>query len=386
MGSVFGNVLSGIVAEYAEWRWVFGITAIIAAIISIAGFFVIPVSPPTSLSLLPSRPIHQRASTAAAKLPLVDWIGGFLITIGLLALLFALTEGNVVGWCNSWIPILIVVSVLIIAIFVAWQWYLERRIDSTDITRVMQRPPLMKVSIFRNLRFSAAMVIMTLFFASFNNYLVYATYYYQDFHGYSPLQTMLRFLPTGVGGIFVSFAVAFLLGRVPTTILLACGNLCMSVACLLFAVPISPETSYFAFGMWSMLLPVVGSDITWPCMTLFTSQALPPDDQATGGALINAVGQIGRAIGLAIATAVQTAATASAKGIPVEDVSAVQKGDHASLLGLRAANWLNFGFAFTSLLFVIFAFRSMEVLGKDPRPTSDSDGEEGTVKLGMNEA
>lgn len=28
----------------------------------------------------------------------VDWIGGLLVTVGLLALLLVLTEGSIVGW------------------------------------------------------------------------------------------------------------------------------------------------------------------------------------------------------------------------------------------------------------------------------------------------
>jgi hypothetical protein len=99
---------------------------------------------------------------------MVDWIGGTLVTIGILALLFALTEGNVVGWSTPWIPTLIVISILIIAAFVIWQWWQERG---------GKRRPLMKVSIFKNVRFSAANIIMGLFFASFNNFLITATYW-----------------------------------------------------------------------------------------------------------------------------------------------------------------------------------------------------------------
>ncbi len=379
LGSVFGNILSGIVSEYADWKWIFGITAILAAIISVAGFYLIP-APASSKSSTsaPNRTLRQCASEVAAKLPLIDWIGGFLITVGLITLLLALTEGNAVGWSTPWIPALIVVSVLIIGIFVVWQWHLERQMIAAQDSGVWKRPPLMKVSIFRNLRFSAAMVIMCVFFASFNNFLIYATYYYQDFQGHSPLQTTLRFLPTGIGGIMVSFAVAFLLSRVPTTFLLICGTLSVSVSCLLFAAPIPPTTSYFAFGLWAMTLAVIGADTTWPCMTLFTSQALPAEDQATGGALINAVSQIGRAIGLAIATAVQTAVTASENGVKVEDVGPIKAWDPASLSGLRAANWLSFGFGIASLILVILAFRSMDVIGRSAPPVSRG-GEEGMM-------
>lgn len=300
----------------------------------------------------------------------VDWIGATLITVGLIALMFALTEGNVVGWSTPWIPVLIVVSVIIIGVFAVWQNYLETK---------TQRPPLVKVSMFKNLRFSAVMIIMALFFASFNNYLIYATYFFQDYQGHSPLQTMLRFIPTGVGGAVVAFIVAQLLGRVPTLFLLVAGHVSVSISSLLFAVPIPPSTSYFAWAMIAMILSVVGADTTWPSLTLFTSAALPPEDQAIGGALINAVGQFGRAIGLAICTALQTAVMAHERGLGVENAGGMEAHEGATLKGIRAASYLNFGFSMTALAVVLVAFRNLEIVGKAKPPVERSGGEEGIV-------
>ncbi|KAM0258372.1 hypothetical protein ACHAQJ_003847 [Trichoderma viride] len=368
LGSVFGNILSGFIAQYSNWKWVFGALAIMGGIISVCGILFIPPTPPPAPSSMSKKGPGS-----------IDWVGATLITVGLLALLFALTEGNVVGWSTPWIPVLIVVSILIIAAFAVWQWYLERRltaakaqiesglvvgINSIGERPLLPTPPLIKVSIFRNLQFSAVMVIMGLFFAAFNNYLIYATYYFQEFQGRSPLQTMLRFLPTGIGGATVAIIVSQLLGRVPTVFLLISGNLSITIACLLYAVPIPPTTSYFAWGLPAMLLSVIGADTTWPCLTLFTSRSLPREDQAIGGALINSVGQIGRSIGLAIATAIQTAVMADARGVSVKNVGSIKAWDPQSLKGLRAASWMNFALGLASLVLVLMAFRTLEIVGK----------------------
>ena len=82
-------------------------------------------------------------------------------------LLFALTEGNVVGWATPWIPVLIVISVLLLGAFIWWQRYLEK---------TGRRQPLMKVSIFGSLKVSAAFFTMAMFFSSFNNFMIFATY------------------------------------------------------------------------------------------------------------------------------------------------------------------------------------------------------------------
>ncbi|KAH7022931.1 major facilitator superfamily domain-containing protein [Ilyonectria destructans] len=355
LGSVCGNLVSGLIAEWASWKWIFGALAIMAGIISVAGIMFIPIPP-----MPPAAHGSLRSKTAA-----VDWIGATMITVGLLALMFALTEGNVVGWTTPWVPVLIVVSILIIVAFGFWQHYLETKTT---------RPPLVKMSVFHNWRFSAVMVIMGLFFGSFNNFLIYATYYFQDYQGLSPLQTMLRFIPTGIGGFIIAFIVANLLDRIPTFFILAIGHTCVCIATLLYAVPIPPTTSYFAWGLPAMILSVIGADTAWPCLTLFTSRALPQEDQAVGGALINATGMFGRAIALAIATAVQSSTMASAREVDIQNVGPVEAWDGPSLKGLRAASWANFVIAVLALALVVVTFRSMEIIGKKPDRPDRPDG------------
>ncbi|KAF2840087.1 drug resistance protein [Patellaria atrata CBS 101060] len=342
MGSIFGNILGGVVAEYVSWKWVFWILAILCALVSVAGQFIIPE---------PSSTEHGYGLKSS-----VDWIGGTLITIGLLALMFALTEGNVVGWNEPWISALIVVSVVLVILFVIWQWYLEHKTT---------KRPLMKVSIWNNMRFSSAMIIMALFFASFNNFLIFATYFYQEYLGLSVIQTTLRFVPTGVTGVLVAFVTAQILSRIRGSYILMFGTLCVGIACLLFAVPISTNTTYWAYGFPAMCLSVFGADTLYPCLTLFTAQSLPHEDQAMGGGLINAVGQVGRSIGLAIGTAVEVAVIARQKNMDTSTVGTtdLELRDSAMLDGLRAAQWLSSGFALAACLVAGFAFRHAGKVG-----------------------
>ncbi|EFY90939.1 putative efflux transporter [Metarhizium acridum CQMa 102] len=328
LGSVCGNLLSGLIAEYANWKWVFGALAILSAVITAAGVFLIPPRPPAP----PPSDTKSDGSVCENQPPAVDWLGAALITTALLALNLSLTEGNVVGWATAWVPVILITFVLLVALFALWQIYLERR-----HARGLSRAPLIKISVFRNRR---------------------------DFQGLSPLNTMLRYIPTGVTGVLVALIVAKLLSRIPTLFILVCGTLATSVACLLYAVPIPPTTTYWAYGFPAMVLAVVGADTSWPCLTLFTSQALPREDQAIGGALINAVGQFGRSVGLAVGTAIQTAAMAKARGVIVKEAGPIRQWDGDSLTGLRATSWVNFAFGMASLLVVVTAFRSMDIIGK----------------------
>ena len=83
------------------------------------------------------------------------------------------------------------------------------------------------------------------------------------------------------------------------------GTLCVAITCILFAIPISPNTSYWAYAFPAKSLSVLGADTLFPCLVLFVAHSLPREDQSLGGAMINAMGQVGRAIGLAICTAIQ---------------------------------------------------------------------------------
>ncbi|KAH8768304.1 major facilitator superfamily domain-containing protein [Diaporthe sp. PMI_573] len=345
LGSVFGNITGGVIASFASWKWVFGAMSMLSGAVTIAALLVIP------------SPIQTHRQERMSARATVDWVGAFLITTSLLCLLFALTQGNVVGWSTAWVPALIILSFLLIAFFILWQRHLENKTTRT---------PLMKPSIFSiDRRFGVALLTNGLFNASFNGYLIFATTFYQDYQGLSPLQTTLRFIPTGVTGIVTAAIASQLLLRIPASPLLLTSAACVSVSSLLFAVPIPPRTtSYFAYGFWAMMLSTFGADMLGPCLALFTSLTLPPEHQALGGGLLFTTMQLGRAVGLAIATAVQMAVMAREKGVGIQDVREVQPWDEASLKGLRAGSWVNFAFGVTAFGLLVVGLRGLGVIGK----------------------
>ncbi|KAJ6784635.1 hypothetical protein PWT90_04491 [Aphanocladium album] len=334
LGSVVGNLLSGFIASYTSWKWVFGVLAILAACVTIAGYFTIPPQSAATTTTPDGRLLDR-----------LDLFGAFLSTAGLGILLFVLSTGNEVGWATPWVPVLIVVSVALIAAFVLWEHRLEKK---------NKLPPLLKVSIFQNRRFSASMGVMCMLFASFNGYLVYTTIFYQDYQGLSALQTTLRFIPTGVVGVLMAISIPKILAHVPTFAVLLVGSVSTSLSSLLFAVPIPPDTSYFKYGLIAMILATLGADSTTPCLYSIVSHAVSDEYQAISGALLNVSMQLGRVLGLAIATAVQTAVTAKARHSH-EDAQ-ILAGDESSLKGIRAADWLNFSFGIASLVIVLVIF------------------------------
>jgi hypothetical protein len=192
---------------------------------------------------------------------------------------------------------------------------------------------------------------------------------YQDFLQLSPIQTTLRFMPTGVGGILITAVSGYLLSRVPGQYLLTVGVICTTCSSVLMAAPIPPETTYWAYGFPAMLLAVVGADTVYPCLSLYTTSSMPMKDQALTGGIFNTVGQVGRAIGLALATAVDVGVRqnggnglgAALPGVNVEEPEGHEQW--VLLAALRTTQWLNVGMALVALLAVVTGLRKIGKVG-----------------------
>jgi EmrB/QacA subfamily drug resistance transporter len=121
VGGGFGIVLSGLIVDNASWRWLFivGAIAVAAAVVLVQRF--VPESPVKT----PSR---------------IDVPGAVLFSLGLIALLLGLTEGENWGWMSA--PVL-GLFLLAAAFLVAWGW-VETRVPEplVDMRMLSYRPVL----------------------------------------------------------------------------------------------------------------------------------------------------------------------------------------------------------------------------------------------------
>jgi len=99
VGGGFGIVLSGLIVDNLSWRWLFIIGAIPVAIATVAVHRYVPESPIKT----PSR---------------VDFLGATLLSIGLVCLLLALTEGESLGWTSARVSGLFAGSAVFLALWV----------------------------------------------------------------------------------------------------------------------------------------------------------------------------------------------------------------------------------------------------------------------------
>lgn len=341
LGNVVGNVLGGVIAQFLGWKWAFWIMSIVAACLTMVSMIVIPAS--RKEIELSSTPLKNCMLTLTAQM---DWLGLTTSMVILMFLLVPLTTGNIVGWKTPWVIVLLAISVTLIPLFILWEIRLEKEVD---------RPPLIKMTIFESRTYCAAQMIVFIFWASFNNFMIFATYFYQDYLGLNTIQTTLRFLPTGITGIVAVYISSQILKSVNGNIIAVWGTICVCIPSLLFAVPIPTNTTYWAYGLPAMVVLTLGADTLYPCLSLFVMKSVPEEDQAMGAAVFQMVGQVGRTLGLALATAIQIAVTKRCQN----------DGMRTSLLeGYRAANWFGFGIAIGAILVAVYAFRGSGKVGK----------------------
>jgi hypothetical protein len=167
--------------------------------------------------------------------------------------------------------------------------------------------------------------------------------------------------------VLICFVTARLLSIVPGFYNLIFAILCGTVSPLLFAVPIEPHTTYWVYGFPAMCL-CISADVLAPTLNLFIIRRLPSENRSIGGGLISTFNQVGRTLGLAIATAVQSA-TGHAES------SGAETWNPALLRGYRAAQWVNVALTTAAMAIILVAFRNMKQVGAEKSESKDEEKE-----------
>ncbi|HEX8854225.1 MAG TPA: MFS transporter [Thermoleophilaceae bacterium] len=106
IGGGAGLVISGLLVDHLNYEWIFWLGLIFVAIAIVATHRYVPESP----------------VKAKAK---IDWLGAALMSVGLVALLIGVSEGNSWGWGSDRVLGLFAASIVILAI---WVW-VETRVE-----------------------------------------------------------------------------------------------------------------------------------------------------------------------------------------------------------------------------------------------------------------
>ncbi|HUB69961.1 MAG TPA: MFS transporter [Acidimicrobiales bacterium] len=275
-GAAIGLVLGGLLTQYASWRWTLLINVPIAIIAATAA----------------AREIRESRAQGDGR---YDLPGAFMVTLGLLSLVYGFTKAETDGWASATTLVLLVAAVVLLGSFV-----LQERRSSSPLL------PL-RVVLDRNRggSFLASLLVGIALFGTF----LFLTYYLQLTLHYSALKSGFAFLPFS-GGIIISAGLASqLLPRLGPRVLMG-GGLFMAAVGLAWFTQIGLHTSYAAHVLPAEIVVSGGLGFVFVPFSSTALIGVAPHDAGVASALVNATQQVGGALGTALLNTVAASATA----------------------------------------------------------------------------
>jgi EmrB/QacA subfamily drug resistance transporter len=307
VGGGLGLVLAGVFVDYLSWRWMFIVSAIAvgAAVVLVHRF--VPESPIKT----PSR---------------VDVPGAVLLSVGLAALLVALSEGGAWGWASVRTVAVFGLSAAALAIWVV----VEQRVDDPMIDmRMFVRRPVLLTNV------AAAVTGFSMFgaFVLLPNFIEASPELAGYGFGATATVTGLYLLPNALTG-FAGGPVAGVLGRyVGSKVPLALGLLLGAAGIGILAIWHDRPWQIVI----SMLVQGLGITMAFAAMAKLIVDAVRPTETGVASGMNTVMRTVGGVIGGQVGAAILTADTIGAGSIPAESAFTVAFAIAAVAAGLGAA-------------------------------------------------
>src|SRR5262249_10614398 len=297
VGVALGPLAAGVVIQAFGWRAGFAAPAFVAALGGLGVWIFAP-------------------ETRGAERRRVDGIGGVVIAVALLALVFGVIGASNQGWGNPQVLQSLAVGAGALLAFVWW----ERRVAN----------PLLDLSLFRSRPLCAALVCGTVVALAMGGAILPLLYFFQRVQGLAPVPAVIRILPMVIVAAACSSAVGALMsGHGPRPVLI--GGLCLMGAGSGGLAFLQPETPYFGGLVALALLGAAYISVLTP-VTALVLASVPPERTGSASALNSAAMQVGGALGAAILTSVFLDAARTAyfahlapTGLAVEKIREITK-------------------------------------------------------------
>jgi len=266
LGVAIGPILGGALLEHFWWGSLFLALVPAAVIAGTMTWIVVP----------DSREPHR------ARL---DWAGLLLSVLMLGSLVYTIIQAPDSGWGSPRTAAGFALAAVALLAFVL----IERRV----------KDPLIDVSLFANLRFSAASGAVTVAFFALFGFIFLITQFFQEIQGFGPLETGVRILP-----VALSIAAGSILGtrlavaRFGTKAVVAVGMLSLAAA-FAWTAGVSASISYWQVA-GQMVLLGGGLGLTTAPATDSIMGVVRPEQAGAGSAVNDATRQVGGTLGVAV--------------------------------------------------------------------------------------
>jgi EmrB/QacA subfamily drug resistance transporter len=299
-GGSIGVLLGGVLTGALGWHSVFLVNLPIGVVVCVL-----------SLVLLRA----GRGPVAAERL---DVAGAVTVTASLMLAVYAIVNGNDVGWTSVRTIGILGAAAVLLALFLM----IEGRV----------RAPLVPLGLFRLRTVVTANVVGVLWSAAMFAWFFLAALYLQSVLGYSPLRVGLAFLPADlIMGAFSIGLSAKLVMRFGIRLPVAMAMLLIAIGLVLFAQ--APVNGNFVVNVLpSMILLGVGAGMAFNPLLLAAMSDVEPHESGLASGVVNTAFMMGGAVGLAILASLAAGRTDVLRASGDDALAALNGGYHASFL------------------------------------------------------
>ncbi len=293
VGIALGPLTGGWLLQHFYWGSIFLVNLPIVALALIGGRVFVPTS---------RDPDAGRADPAGALLSLV----------GLVALVFGIIQGPDHGWTSAEILGSFAVALVALATFV--------------VVELRSAHPMLDLAIFRNPRFTAASLSVTVVYFCLFGTIFVMTQHLQFVLGYSPFAAGIRVLPFALVLVPVANLTPRLVHAFGARAVIATG---LAVVALSLAVRAGASVhSHYDFLLVCSVLFAAGMGLTIAPATASIMGSVPKEKAGVGSAVNDTTRQVGGALGVALLGSVfssgyrSTLALRAPRGVPAAALQA----------------------------------------------------------------
>src|SRR5690242_13730064 len=277
-GAAAGVLLGGILTDALNWSWIFRVNVPIGLVgLAFAPFL-----------LSESRDAHVKR---------FDVPGAVLVTGGLSALVYAITQAGSQGWTSARAIGFFVASVVMLVGFVGWE--------------ARHPEPLMRLGIFRTRTVAGANVAGFIMGTALFSMFLMLTLYMQQVLGYSAMKTGVAYLAVAGTAIIWSAVAAQLVTRVGVKPVLVVGMAALTTG-LVYFTQISVDGSYVSDLLPGFLIVGLGLRFSFVPISIAALAGVQPAEAGLASGLFNTTQQIGGALGIAALSTIATSRTSDA--------------------------------------------------------------------------
>ena len=273
-----GPTISGVVLQFASWRWLFLLVLPVAALIMVAA-------------------LRRLVDVGETKAGSIDVLSVVLAAAGFGTFVYGLSRIGADGGAVS-PPLVVAAGLVVVALFVLRQVLLQRR-DA----------PLLDLRVLTHRTFTVGVTVQAVGFLAMMGAMILLPLYLQDLRGLSPLQTGLLVAPGGLAMGLLGPRVGAAFDRLGARPLVVPGS--VGIVAGLALLSRVGETTPYAAVLGSHVLVMVGLSLVFTPVFTLSLGALPAHLYSHGSSFLGTAQQVAAAIGTAVAVTVLASRSAS---------------------------------------------------------------------------